>query len=167
MTLPTLNTLPIDQAARALSRCCGATNWVNQMVNERPFLNKDDLFKKAEMIWYSCREKDWLEAFSHHPKIGDTASLEKKFATTKEWSGEEQKSVTTAGKETIQRLAEGNRVYEKKFGFIFIVCATGKSAKEMLEMLDARIGNSYEDELKIAMAEQHKITLIRLEKLLS
>lgn len=167
MTLQTLNNLPIYEAARALSKCCGATSWVNQMIKARPFLTKEDLFKKAERIWYSCQKEDWLEAFSHHPKIGDSASLEKKFAATKDWSGEEQKSVASADKETIQKLAKGNHDYEAKFGFIFIVCATGKSAAEMLSLLEARIGNNYADEIRIAMGEQHKITLIRLEKLLA
>lgn len=167
MTLQTLNNLPVDQAARALGKCCGASDWVNQMVQSRPFLSKADLLKKAELIWYSTEEPDWLEAFSHHPKIGDTASLAKKFAATVEWSGEEQKSVAGANQEVIQKLAIGNQDYEEKFGFIFIVCATGKSAEEMLALLEARIVNDYDEEIRIAMGEQHKITLIRLEKLLS
>ncbi len=156
-----------ELAQLEFSKCCGARNWVAQMVALRPFDDRDGLLKAAERIWYACSEADWLEAFTHHPKIGDIDSLAKKFASTQAWAGNEQKGVQSASMDVLQRLAKGNSEYEKKFGFIFIVCATGKSAAEMLSLLEQRIGNSYEDELKIAMGEQHKITLIRLNKLLA
>ena len=167
MTLDELNGLSDKTAVAELTKCCGSHRWTAQMATGRPFENEDELFQQAEKVWFACTEPDWLEAFSHHPKIGDTASLEKKFSSTKEWAGNEQKGVESASKATIQRLSELNEVYEKRFGFIFIVCATGKSASEMLELLEARIGNDYREELDIAMREQHKITCIRLKKLLT
>ena len=134
-----------------------------------PFIPADDmieLLEDAEEEWNKCSEEDWKEAFSHHPKIGDTASLSKKFASTAQWASGEQSGVTAASKETIEALAESNRLYEEKFGYIFIVCATGKSAGEMLEMLQARLENNKEEEIQIAADEQNKITKLRIEKLL-
>lgn len=167
MTIERLNKLLPEQAGSAFTKCCGAHNWVAKMVAGRPYQNKEALLKAAESIWYNSSEADWLEAFTHHPKIGDIDSLAKKFANTKAWAGNEQKGVHSASRDILERLAKGNDEYEQKFGFIFIICATGKSAAEMLSLLEDRIGNSYEDELKIAMGEQHKITLIRLNKLLA
>jgi 2-oxo-4-hydroxy-4-carboxy-5-ureidoimidazoline decarboxylase len=111
-------------------------------------------------------EADWREAFTHHPRIGDVSKLREKFASTATWSSQEQKGVSGASEETIQALAQGNRAYEEKFGFIFLVCATGKSAEEMLALLRERMPNDAAAELRIAAGEQAKITRIRLEKLL-
>ena len=135
-----------------------------------PFFPADDmaeLLYDAEDQWYECNETDWLESFNHHPKIGDMDSLKKKFATTAGWASGEQGAVAEASEETLKALAEGNEAYEKKFGFIFIVCATGKSADEMLQLLQERMPNDKEHEIVIAMDEQNKITQIRLQKLLS
>lgn len=167
MTISTLNTLSEKAAFDEISKCCGATNWVNNMVAARPFKDENNLLGKADKYWSQTTEADGLEAFTHHPKIGDISSLEKKFANTKAWAGNEQKGVATATKAVIEQLAQGNKDYEDKFGFIFIVCATGKSADEMLALLQARLLNDRQDEIKIAMAEQHKITMIRLKKLIS
>ena len=106
-----------------------------------------------------------MEAFSHHPKIGDLSSLEKKFASTKEWASGEQSNVQTAAKETLIKLAEGNDAYLEKFGYIFIICASGKSADEMLSALETRLQNEHKKELYLAANEQNKITHIRLNKL--
>jgi 2-oxo-4-hydroxy-4-carboxy-5-ureidoimidazoline decarboxylase len=108
-----------------------------------------------------------LEAFTHHPKIGDAKSLAEKFATTKEWASNEQSGVNEASILTLNKLAEGNKAYEEKFGYIFIVCATGKSASEMLSLLESRITNTPEVEIEIAMREQNKITHLRIDKLFS
>ena len=168
MTLENLNKTNDKEVSEALTKCCGASSWVNAMINERPFRSEDDLFQKANIVWLEqCGEKDWLEAFSHHPKIGDLKSLEERFASTKAWAGSEQASLRKAGADVIAELAKGNEDYEKKFGFIFIVCATGKSAEEMLALLKDRLPNSYEQELRIAAGEQAKITHLRLQKLLS
>ncbi|MBX7046263.1 MAG: 2-oxo-4-hydroxy-4-carboxy-5-ureidoimidazoline decarboxylase [Ignavibacteria bacterium] len=147
-----------------LTKCCGSTNWVNAMSEDIPD-TREKLFAKAEKVWFELGEKDWLEAFTHHPKIGDLASLEKKFGSTKDFTTNEQSSVNHASMETLKELAEYNQRYEAKFGFIFIVCATGKTADEMLALIKERINNDYNTEIKIAMGEQNKITKIRLEKL--
>jgi 5-hydroxyisourate hydrolase/2-oxo-4-hydroxy-4-carboxy-5-ureidoimidazoline decarboxylase len=126
-----------------------------------PFGSQEALIGKAGEAWYDeCNKNDWLESFSHHPKIGDKKSLTEKFA------GKEQANVASATKEIIDALAKANKDYEKKFGFIFIVSATGKSPEEMLRLLNDRLKNNSDDELTIAMGEQHKITLIRFKKLL-
>ena len=108
-----------------------------------------------------------MEAFAHHPKIGDLKGLEEKFASTKAWAGAEQAGVQQAGKQIVEEMAKLNEDYEKKFGFIFIVCATGKTAEEMLALLQSRLPNNYKEELRIAMMEQNKITRLRLHKLVS
>jgi 2-oxo-4-hydroxy-4-carboxy-5-ureidoimidazoline decarboxylase len=166
MTLHELNILPKDKLREELMKCCGSTAWVNKML---PFFPADDLvelLEDAEEQWYKCSEADWKEAFAHHPKIGDTASLAKKFASTANWAAGEQSGVNTASQQTIEALAEGNKQYEAKFGYIFIVCATGKTADEMLTLLQERLPNDPKDELEIAAEEQNKITKLRLEKLL-
>ena len=167
MTLKELNNLPLEEATEEFTKCCGARNWVNKMIEKRPYEDFDSLLGIVEKIWFDCAESDWIEAFTHHPKIGDIEQLEKKFSTTKEWAHGEQKGVSEASREIIGEFSRLNTLYEEKFGFIFIVCATGKSAEEMLQLLMSRIDNVYKDELKIAMGEQHKITIIRLKKLLS
>jgi len=148
-------------------KCCGSASWVNRLL---PFIPADDmieLLEDAEEQWYNCSEDDWKEAFSHHPKIGNVESLAKKFASTAQWASGEQSGVSIASKETIEALAEGNRLYEEKFGYIFIVCATGKSAEEMFGMLQSRLENKPEEEIQIAADEQNKITKLRIEKLLN
>jgi 2-oxo-4-hydroxy-4-carboxy-5-ureidoimidazoline decarboxylase len=126
-----------------------------------------DLMEDAEEKWYECSEKDWKEAFSHHPKIGDVDALREKFASTAQWASSEQSGVNTAPEEALNRLSEGNRRYEDKFGYIFIVCATGKSAEEMLALLESRINNEPGEELEIAADQQMQITKLRLDKLIN
>lgn len=166
MTLHELNILPKEQLRDELFKCCGSTAWVERMLHYFPADDMVELINDAEDEWYECSEADWLEAFTHHPKIGDIESLTKKFASTAQWASGEQSAVSTASQQTIEALAKGNEEYEKKFGFIFIVCATGKSAEEMLALLQARLPNTREEEIKIAMDEQNKITQLRLQKLL-
>lgn len=133
-----------------------------------PFVPADDmveLLEDAEEQWWLCSEDDWKEAFRHHPKIGDLDSLRKKFSSD-QWAAGEQGAVAAAAAATLEALAEGNRLYEEKFGYIFIVCASGKTAEEMLEILKERLQNTPEEEIKIAADEQNKITKLRIEKLL-
>ena len=166
MTLHELNILPRHQLMEELTKCCGSSSWVNKML---PFVPADDmveLLEDAEEQWYKCNEADWKEAFTHHPRIGDVESLTKKFTATTQWASGEQSEVKVAAQETIEALAEGNRLYEGKFGYIFIVCATGKSAEELLAILQSRLSNNPEDEIKIAADEQNMITKLRLQKLL-
>lgn len=165
-TLNALNTLPAEDAFKTLMRCCGSTRWANAMVNRRPFESVEALHKAADIEWESVEREDVLEAFTHHPRIGaDIAQLREKYASTASWSSGEQNAVTQAREDILEALRDGNVAYEKKFGFIFIVCATGKSAEEMLQILNARIPNESAEELAIAKGEQQKITHLRLEKL--
>lgn len=167
MTLHNLNTLPESEFKQALFNCCGSTAWVNKMYALLPFEDLVELLNDVEEQWETCGEADWLQAFAHHPKIGDIDSLKKKFTATAQWAGSEQGTVAQASEETLQALAKGNDDYEKKFGFIFIVCATDKSAAEMLAMLQQRLPNSREEEIQIAAGEQNKITQLRIQKLLA
>ena|ERR1700751_4998727 len=166
MTIQELNNLSADKTFDELFKCCGSTTWAKQLATKKPFESKEDLLHKSNWIWSNCSVEDGLEAFTHHPKIGDLKSLEKKFATTKDWAGGEQAGVNTASQNTLVALSDGNEAYFKKFGYIFIVCATGKTAEEMLALLNARLTNDANTEIKIAMDEQNKITHIRLEKLI-
>ncbi|HIC37393.1 MAG TPA: 2-oxo-4-hydroxy-4-carboxy-5-ureidoimidazoline decarboxylase [Candidatus Marinimicrobia bacterium] len=167
MTVESLNSLTKSEAFVQFEMCCGASNWVEKMSANRPFQNDDELFKKAESIWFSLSSEDWLEAFTHHPKIGDIDSLRKKSQNTKSWSEKEQLSIQGADEVILEDLAESNRLYKDRFGFIFIICATGKSAEEMFALLKERLKNDPEAELLTAAKEQNKITQLRLGNLLS
>jgi len=167
MTLHELNLLPKEQLKEELFKCCGSTTWVNKMLPYFPADDMVEILEDAEEQWWQCTEEDWLEAFTHHPKIGDVESLKKKFASTANWASGEQSGAATASQQTLEALAKGNDDYENRFGYIFIVCATGKSADEMLQLLQQRLPNNPIDEIKIAADEQNKITQLRLEKLLA
>lgn len=167
MTLADLNALPSPARAAALATCCGATAWVATLNEQFPFDSEPALYEAAERIWYNLTEADWREAFTHHPKIGDRNTLREKFASTATWAAGEQGAVRQAASETLAALAAGNDAYELKFGYIFIVCATGKSADEMLALLQARLPHEPPTEIQVAMGEQAKITRLRLEKLLT
>ena len=167
MTLDEINRLPLREARAVFERCCGASAWVEAMSLARPYANRDARWTAAERADAALAESDWREAFTHHPRIGDAAALRERFATTAAWAGDEQRGASGASDPTIEALADGNRDYEQKFGYIFIVCATGKSADEMLGLLRARIGNDPQKEIELAAAEQRKITRLRLEKLLA
>ena len=136
------------------------------MAATRPFPMLEKLFETAERVWFALSTADQLEAFAAHPTIGSTKAAASQKKQAADWSAGEQSGVATAESEVGEQLAAVNRLYEKKFGFIFIVCATGKSADEMLAICRARLGNTPETELKIAAEEQRKITEIRLNKLL-
>lgn len=166
MTLSDLNHLPSNARAEALGTCCGATAWVAALNQQFPFDSTATLYEAAERIWDNLGEADWREAFTHHPKIGDVNALKEKFASTATWAAGEQGAVKQASQETLEALAAGNEAYERKFGYIFIVCATGKSAEEMLALLQARLPNEPSQEIHVARSEQAKITRLRLEKLL-
>lgn len=161
-----LNALPVAEAQDELRRCCGASRWVAAMAARRPFPDPAALYTAADQDWAALGPDDWREAFAHHPRIGDKEALRARFASTSQWAAGEQTGVGAASEDVLEALARGNRDYEARFGHIFIVCATGKSAEEMLGMLNARLGNEPERELRVAAVEQARITRIRLEKLL-
>ena len=165
MTLTDFHKLNEEEQKELLTKCCGSSSWVNKMLAAAPFEDLEEVFIKAQSKWNECKKQDWLEAFEHHPKIGDINSLKEKFANTAQWAQGEQAAVAQTSQEVLEALAELNKAYEEKFGFIFIVCATGKSAEKMLSILQLRLQNHPEEEIKIAAAEQGKITRLRLEKL--
>jgi 2-oxo-4-hydroxy-4-carboxy-5-ureidoimidazoline decarboxylase len=166
MNIQSLNTLPIDQANHLFLQCCTSEKWIEKMVASRPFTDSNSLRDTADNIWKHLSEKDYLQAFEGHPKIGDVGSLKAKYANSKELASGEQSGASSATDEIIAELANSNSAYEEKYGFIFIVCATGKSAREMLALLQGRLNNDRQKELKIASEEQRKIFHLRLEKLL-
>ncbi|PCH94348.1 MAG: OHCU decarboxylase [Gammaproteobacteria bacterium] len=167
MTLNDLNMLDKEQATHTFMQCCTSSTWVNSMVQARPFADIRSIVKHADLAWQDLEEADYLEAFEGHPKIGNVNSLRAKYANTKELAGNEQGLVKEAADDVLEVLAQGNNDYEEKFGFIFIVCATGKSAKEMFDLLQARLPNNKKTELINAAEEQRKIFQLRINKALA
>ncbi len=162
-----LNELPARSAEVEFLKCCGAERWAQMMTAARPFADTEELFAKADEIWWSLTEDDWLEAFHAHPKIGENKAAAAQSEQARGWSTQEQSGVANASSNTIAELAQRNRDYEARFGFIFIVCATGKSSDEMLASLNSRLPNEPATELRVAAEEQRKIMRLRLEKLLN
>jgi 2-oxo-4-hydroxy-4-carboxy-5-ureidoimidazoline decarboxylase len=167
MILKNLNQLPAKDAYHIFMQCCASITWVTKMVNARPFANKAALIQAADDAWQGLTEQDYLEAFEGHPKIGDVNSLRAKYANTKALAGNEQGLVKEANDDVLQVLSQGNTDYEEKFGFIFIVCATGKSAQEMSDLLQTRLPNNKAQELVNAAEEQRKIFQLRIDKVLA
>ena len=167
MTLDELNLLPPEHAQTEFLKCCGSARWASAMTAARPFANNDALFAKADELWWSLSAEDWLEAFRAHPKIGEQKAAAAQSEQARAWSAQEQSGVADASSQTKDELERLNREYEDRFGFIFIVCASGKSSEEMRSILNSRIDNDRDTELRIAAAEQRKITRLRLEKLLN
>jgi len=166
MTLDDLNRLTEQHAQAELRKCCGSTAWAKEISDARPFATTAQLLVRADEIWWNLDEEDWLEAFRAHPKIGEKKAAATQSAEAQRWSSQEQSESERAAAETKSALAEGNREYEQRFGFIFIICATGKSAEELLGALNGRLNNDPETELRVAAEEQRKITQLRLLKLL-
>ena len=154
-----------EDARTLLTRCCGAHRWVDAMIERRPFVSDDRLLEEARRIWFSLDAEDWREAFAHHPKIGDRAALQARFAATRHLSVTEQSGVASASDVVLDALARGNRLYEERFGYIFIICATGKTAGEMLALLESRLANPPGIEIGIAAEEQARITALRLQQI--
>jgi 2-oxo-4-hydroxy-4-carboxy-5-ureidoimidazoline decarboxylase len=152
-----------DADARALlTRACGASRWVDRMMARRPFGGDARLLRAARIEWFGLTEADWLEAFAHHPRIGERAALEARFPKTHDLSSKEQSGIGIAGADVLAALVQANQDYFDRFGFIFIVSATGKSAEEMLALLLSRLSNDRATELRTAAEEQAKITALRL-----
>ncbi|PWT94590.1 MAG: OHCU decarboxylase [Blastocatellia bacterium] len=161
-----LNKLSSTDATTELLKCCGSRRWAEEVNNRRPFTSLSHLNETAHDVWWSLDRDDWLEAFRSHPKIGERTAKKEPAAQAQQWSTQEQAAIGKSSSQTKDLLAKLNHYYEAKFGYIYIVCATGKSAEEMLLILQDRLSNDPDDELKIAAAEQAKITALRLAKLL-
>jgi 2-oxo-4-hydroxy-4-carboxy-5-ureidoimidazoline decarboxylase len=166
MKLEELNQAPPEQAAARLTGCCGASQWAREMLMLRPFTSPEHLFRAADEVWWSLDADDWHEAFRAHPRIGERKAAAAQSQQAAAWSAGEQAGMSHAPDEIAAALAEGNRRYEERFGYIYIVCATGRGAGEMLALLRHRLDHAPEDEIRVAAAEQAKITRLRLEKLL-
>jgi OHCU decarboxylase len=158
MTLEELNTLDRSTAVAQLVQCCGSTRWTAAMADARPFSDPDALLRAAEAIWSSLEPRDWCEAFAAHPRIGASGR------GMSEWSKDEQSGV---GESNRARFSALNRAYEERFGHIFIVCATGRSADDLLTALERRLQHQAEEELHEAAEEQRKITRLRLARLIT
>jgi 2-oxo-4-hydroxy-4-carboxy-5-ureidoimidazoline decarboxylase len=160
------NDLGPKEAAEEILPCCGAKSWASQMAARRPWFDEAALLTASDEVWNGLKESDWMEAFRSHPRIGETAT-QSAGAKAAVWSGEEQKGVGNANEEIKRALAEGNRAYEQRFRRVFIVCATGKSPQEILEILRRRLRNDDSTELQEAAEEQQQITKLRLKKWLA
>ena len=167
MTVDELNAMPPADAARELVACCGSSKWVDGMIARRPFETLDDVLDAADDVWWPLGPGDWREAFAHHPRIGERASAAQESERASRWSAGEQSAVAQADDRVRAELAQINRDYEHRFGFIYIVCASGKTPEELLEIARARLVHDADTELRIAAEEQRKITRLRLEKLLT
>ena len=152
-----LNALPRSEAEIALKRCCGARRWVERMLAGLPYASDATLLEAAEREWWTLERADWLEAFAAHPRIGERGG--------DTWSRGEQSGVDDAAPEVRWAIEQGNRDYEARFGHVYLVCATGRDATDLLADLRRRLGGDPEQELRIAAGEQAKITTLRLEKL--
>jgi OHCU decarboxylase len=157
----------MDLDEKTLLQCCGSKRWAREMVQAQPYQNAETLIAKANDIWWSLEPEDWLEAFRSHPKIGEKKAAAPVSDQSRQWSSQEQAGVNNAARKTVDALAALNHAYEQKFGFIFIICATGKSSEEMLSALRQRLENDTATELPVAAAEQSKITELRLKKLIT
>jgi 2-oxo-4-hydroxy-4-carboxy-5-ureidoimidazoline decarboxylase len=158
-----LDLAPDAEARARLFVCCGSTRWVDRMTARRPFGSLEALLGAAAAVWADLSEEDWREAFGHHPRIGDRGLRDHRFDRTRHLSEREQAGVSGADSAVRSALADGNRAYEAKFGYVFIVCATGRTAREMLDLLGERLDNDPSTEIQIAASEQARITELRLK----
>lgn len=166
MTVDELNALSDSDASKLFRSCCGSSRWVNGMVAARPFDSAQSVMTTSDEVWDKAETADWHEAFSHHPRIGETTAAAAQTSRAASWSSSEQGAVSASSETVQQKLAAANRQYESRFGHIYIVCATGKSADQMLVTARQRLSNDTETELRVAAGEQGKITRLRLERVL-
>jgi 2-oxo-4-hydroxy-4-carboxy-5-ureidoimidazoline decarboxylase len=157
-----INAAADGKARELLGECCAAARWIDRMCARRPFATRAEALAAAREEWFALSEEEWREAFAHHPRIGDVEALSRKLASAGTLSQREQSAVGTASTDVLAALVQANRAYEERFGYIFIVCATGKSAEEMLAILKARLGNRSEDESRVAAEEHARICDLRL-----
>ncbi len=155
-----------DQAAKLLAECCGSSRWVAMMTSRRPFGTRDVVFAIAEDVYDLLEPNDWLEAFAHHPRIGERTGAVAQGERGSTWSIREQSGVDHTARDVRDQLALTNNEYEQRFGYIYIVCAAGKGADEMLSLARERLRNDPADEMRIAAEEQRRIMRLRLAKLL-
>ena len=161
------NSLPPGEAALEILPCCGSNSWARHLAALRPIEDEDRLLAASDKIWRSLTEADWIEAFAHHPRIGQSVAPPTASARSAQWSSQEQQKVGAAGSDVIAALAEGNQAYEQRFNRIFIVCAAGKPAHAILDILQRRMRNDEQTELQESAEQQRQITSLRLKKWIS
>ena len=166
ISLETFNQLSTQACEQHLMQCCTSQVWVHKLAAERPFASIADVKQSADRCWQGLDEADYLQAFEGHPKIGDVNSLKAKYANTKALASGEQSGVAQASDEVIEALSRDNQLYLDRFGFIFIVFASGKSAQQMLELLQGRLHNDRATELKNAAEQQRLIFQLRIDHLI-
>lgn len=163
MTMSEFDKMTIEEKSDLLFSCCGSTGWVKSMLEVLPVQDLDDLLEFAEEKWYECNHSDWLEAFENHARLGDRDALAHEYMYR--FGNAEQAALLSSDKELVQKLLSSNELYEETFGYMFISFAPGKSAEQLLQELEERLNNDPREEIKIAAAEQDKITKHRLRKL--
>ena len=159
--------LAFEPAAAEILSCCGSTAWAAQMAANRPYADEASLFAAAGACWQAMPEADWLEAFRSHPRIGETHAQSKTTAASAAWSRSEQSGMSEADAAILQRMQQGHREYEERFGRIFIVCASQKQPAELLRILESRLPNDPKAELLESAAQQQQIMQLRLRKWLA
>jgi OHCU decarboxylase len=159
------NRLPSTDALAPVLACCGSRTFAEAVVRARPYPDAESLLAQSDEIWWALGESDWSEAFACHPRIGESASnTSHQFSA---WSNQEQSRARDAAQTVLDSIATGNREYEARHGFIYIVCANGKSSEELLAILDRRLHNTTEAELLEAAEQQRQITHLRIRKWLA
>jgi 2-oxo-4-hydroxy-4-carboxy-5-ureidoimidazoline decarboxylase len=161
--LKSFNEAAPEYAVTTLLSCCAARRWAELVASSRPYSNEEALFTEADRVWATMQKADWMEAFRAHPRIGERTPAQAS-EQSKAWSSQEQASVHAAHSRVLDELRTANAHYEELFGFTYIVCATGKSADEMLGIMQRRLNNDRESELREAAEQQRQITQIRLRK---
>ncbi len=165
-TVSEIDAMPRADVDRLLASCCGSRRWIERMVAARPFGDRDTLLRRADEIWWALEPSDWHEAFAHHPRIGERDAKVSQESRAKAWSAGEQRGIAAARADVRAAIADGNREYERRFGHIYLVSAAGKTADELLALLQSRLANDPASELRVAAGEQATITRLRLLKLL-
>lgn len=162
-----LNTMPPAALAELLRACCGSSHWVERMVALRPFASRSALLAASDEVGRTLAREDWLEAFDHHPRLGESWAMAPRGTQAQAWSEHELSSLAGVGVELRTALAQVNAAYEQRFGYICLVCASGRDSEELLAITRARMGNAPGIELRVAAEEHRKITRLRLQKLLA
>jgi 2-oxo-4-hydroxy-4-carboxy-5-ureidoimidazoline decarboxylase len=161
------NDLPLKEAAEEILPCCVSKAWAEKMAAQRPIADEIALLAACDTACESLAESDWLEAFRSHPRIGERSASAPTSARSAAWSGEEQRKVEMESDDVKMKMAEDNRTYEERFGRTFIICATEKSAPEILEQMRRRLRNDHWTELCEAAEQQRQIARLRLKKWLA
>ena len=161
--LALLNVLPAEEAEAVLAEVCGAPGWARQVAGARPFADREALVRAATTAWDALTDAEWIAGFAAHPRIGENRRVSGGDAS--DWSRDEQAGMEAAEDTTRSDLAEAQRAYERRFGWTYIVCATGRTPEEMLADVRARLANDPADEIAVAAGEERRIGHLRLQKI--